>query len=121
MANLCVITLTVLVCTLWATKVQSMPQNIGVITTTPEPSTWDKIKKGAERGWQVVYDETHCAFHKVSCFCVFSFKFMLIMICVHQVKGLVKQHDHDEGSDPCENKPYQQSTSTTPKSIGNTS
>lgn len=66
MANLCAITLTVLVCTLWATKVQSMPQNIGVITTTPEPSTWDKIKKGAERGWQVVYDEAHCAIHKVS-------------------------------------------------------
>lgn len=66
MANLCAIIVMVLVCTLWATKVQSMPQNIGVITTTPEPSTWDKIKKGAERGWQVVYDETHCAFHKVS-------------------------------------------------------
>lgn len=81
MANLCVITLTVLVCTLWATKVQSMPQNIGVITTTPEPSTWDKIKKGAERGWQVVYDETHCAFHKVSCFGVFFLIYINYDLC----------------------------------------
>ncbi|XP_066259325.1 uncharacterized protein [Euwallacea similis] len=87
-----------LVC-LCAKDGQSMPQldNHGTITTTTEPSTWDKIKKGVEQGWQVVYDESHCAFHKV--------------------KELVKHHDHHEGDDPCLNKPYQQSTSTTPKSI----
>jgi len=82
-----------------AGQVQGRPQQgvIGLVTTTEEPSTWDKIKKGVEHGWDVVHDETHCAFHKV--------------------KELVKPHDHDQGSDPCVNKPYQQTTSTTPKSL----
>ncbi|KAL1509894.1 hypothetical protein ABEB36_004562 [Hypothenemus hampei] len=84
---------------IWINKVHSIPTDYYPPSTTTEaPNTWDKIKKGVEHGWRVVYDESHCAFHKV--------------------KELVNPHDHPQGSDPCTNKPYQQkSSTTTPKSL----
>ncbi|KAF7273618.1 hypothetical protein GWI33_013664 [Rhynchophorus ferrugineus] len=51
---------------------------------TTEPTTWDKIKQGVEQGFKVIYDETHCGFHKI--------------------KELVKHHEHEDGSDPCDKK-----------------
>ncbi|CAG9762230.1 unnamed protein product [Ceutorhynchus assimilis] len=85
--------LVLFLCLIVIINVQGRPSD----STTEEPTTWDKIKKGVEHGWHVVYDESHCAFHKV--------------------KELVKSHDHDEGSDPCLDKPYQRNGTTTEKNL----
>lgn len=74
--------------------IQGRPQDATSPAPVIEKSTWNKIVDGAGHAFNVAYDEVHCGFHKV--------------------KELVKSHDHEEGSDPCKDKPYQQtSTSTT--------
>lgn len=45
-------------------SVDSRPQ-LEPSSSTTEATTWNKIKKGVEDGWKVVYDESHCVAHKV--------------------------------------------------------